>query len=103
MRRSDYTWEGGGMMRMPCMECNQMFSARRDDACYCSVNCRKKASRRKAHVKEAAAIAIEQIEFLKKTRQLRPDLEDDVLAAFNDIRWYIPQTKVQQSTLQLNE
>ena len=95
MQRNDYTWEGAGMMRMPCMECNQMFSARRNDACYCSINCRKKASRRKARVKEAAEICMAQIEFLKQTQKLRPDLEDDVLAAFNDIGWFIPRTKLE--------
>lgn len=103
MIRNDYVWEGGGLKRMPCMECGQNFSAQRSDAAYCTPNCRKKASRRKARVKEAAEICMAQIKFLKETRNLRPDLEDDVLATFNDIRWFIPKTRLEQAELQLQE
>lgn len=92
MHRSDYVWEGGGMMRMPCWECGDNFSARRDDAKYCGPNCRKKANRRKTRVQEAAQIAVEQLKFLQETQRLRPDLAGDVRIALNVIKWQLDVT-----------
>lgn len=77
---------------MRCWECGESFEAQRKDACYCGPNCRKKANRRKAQVQDAIQIVVEQLKFLQKTRDLRPDLARDVQAAFNAIRWQLSVT-----------
>jgi hypothetical protein len=82
MSRHDYQWINSRTLKMPCMECRQDFEAVRRDACFCSSTCRKKASRRKERVQRAALNAIREIEFLKETRRLRPDLEVFVHEAF---------------------
>lgn len=104
MRRYDYVWEGAGMYRMPCMECGQNFSARRTDAMYCGPSCRKKANRRKAQVQEAAQLVVVQLNFLRQTRKMRPDLDSEIRAAFNVIRWQLyevtgsPKDEVERET-----
>jgi hypothetical protein len=85
MRRSDYSWEGGGYMRMPCLECGQNFSTRRCDAKYCSQNCRKQASRRKEKVELACSVALQQIELIQRTRRERSDLEWECYSALRKI------------------
>ena len=92
MRRTDYVWNSSGNYTMPCWECGQKFTAQRKDACYCSPNCRKKANRRKAQVQEAVQLVVEQLKFLQKTRDLRPDLARDVQAGFNAIKWQLGVT-----------
>lgn len=74
MRRTDYVWEGGGLVRMPCLECGENFSARRCDAKFCSANCRKAWSRRKEQIERDASIAYQSIESIRRLQRERPDL-----------------------------
>jgi len=75
MRRNDFVWEGGGLIRMPCLECGENFSAKRCDAKFCSPNCRKSYSRRKAKINQAAQDALRCIQAIQRTQRERPDLD----------------------------
>lgn len=86
MRRHDYVWEGGGLLRMPCLECGQNFSARRCDAKFCSGNCRKAWSRRKAQIGRDLAIAYQSIESIRRVQRERPDLEYECYRAIEQLR-----------------
>ena len=86
MRRRDYKWINNRQMEMPCMECGKTFTAARDDACFCGPSCRKKASRRKERVQQALVNAMRDIQFLKVTQVLRPDLKAEVDEALDTLR-----------------
>ena len=86
MRQRDYKWINNRQMEMPCMECGKTFTAARDDACFCGPSCRKKASRRKERIQQALVNAMRDIQFLKVTQVLRPDLKAEVDEALDTLR-----------------
>lgn len=60
--------------RLKCQQCGNDFFASRLDAKYCSPNCRKAASRRKASIERTGANIIASIEALKRDRVRYADL-----------------------------
>jgi hypothetical protein len=92
MRRFDYVWEGGGLLRMPCLECGENFSAKRRDAKFCSANCRKAWSRRKEQIGRDLAIAYQSIESIRRVQRERPDLEDECYAALARLKTLLAVT-----------
>lgn len=86
MRRYDYVWEGGGLLRMPCLECGENFSAKRCDAKFCSSNCRKSWSRRKEQIGRDLSIALQSIESIRRVQRERPDLDGECFMALTRLK-----------------
>lgn len=84
--RSDYVWEGGGMLRMPCLECKENFSTTRRDAKYCGDTCRKRANRRRKTILSDAENVAATIRRLKQMQIDRDDLQSELYQALKLIR-----------------
>lgn len=69
-----------------CGQCGHNFQASRSDAKYCSVQCRKAASRRKYHIERARKNAQREILYIKDLAAKYPDLDIFASLQLDEIR-----------------
>lgn len=72
--RNDYQYFGAHRFKLKCLHCEKEFEAARRDAKFCSAICRKASARRKAQLKRAAEVALQQIAFIQRQMEKYPDL-----------------------------
>ena len=86
MIRDDARWSMPlGAYILTCLQCQHNFTAKRRDAKYCSVNCRKAAARRTVQLQRAADKAIAEIASIRQQAQRWPELEIATLHELNRI------------------
>jgi len=73
--RNDYQYRGSHGFGLRCLQCGKEFEAARRDAKFCSPVCRKASARRKAQLKRAADIALQEIAFIRRQMEMYPDLK----------------------------
>lgn len=69
-----------------CLMCGQPLRGKRYDARFCGANCRKRWSRRKGAVKEAAAKAMSELQELRYFGKQYADLRPEVIAQLRYLR-----------------